>query len=309
MASRAHAARLATLEITDTDGVKGQLYGTSSAHPDTLTGLIRIISAGGDFTIELRMTRSRTTFFFLWYSVLLVISAWNMCETSAFIASPSLRNHKMAAPISLASAVGAGDYRAVQKLLEDGTDPNQRSKDGMTPLAVAAFWGYDTIAQKLIEARADINSCNRGTLWTPLHCAAFQGHGKVIMQLMDHKPDLYKVDAQGRTAVDFASALDSIWAFFAAEGCTRTSKSDLVRMDIVRKVSSEDPTVHKSSLLKFSRPGSAYVFNENIGNDREQANILAASQMGDVLAGVDDEQDRANWNRQLSTPSLALWNQ
>ncbi|RUS91822.1 hypothetical protein EGW08_000393 [Elysia chlorotica] len=215
----------------------------------------------------------------------------------------------MAAPMSLANAVGAGDFVAVKKLLENGANPNQRSNDGMTPLALAAFWGYDAIARQLIEAGADINSPNSGTLWTPLHCAAFQGHGKVIMMLMDCKPDLHKVDAQGRTAVDFASALDSIWAFFAAEGCTRTSKSDLVRMDIVPKVSSEDPAVYQSSLLKFSRPGSAYVFNENMGNNREQANVLAASQMGDVLAGVDDEQDRATWNKQLSTPSLALWNQ
>ena len=39
-----------------------------------------------------------------------------------------------------------------------------------------------------------------------------------------------------RTASDFGSALDTIWPFFASLGCKRTSKEDLIRMDIVKKV-------------------------------------------------------------------------
>lgn len=41
-----------------------------------------------------------------------------------------------------------------------------------------------------------------------------------------------------RTAADFGSALDSIWPFFASLGCKRTSKADLIRLDIVKRVSS-----------------------------------------------------------------------
>ena len=40
-----------------------------------------------------------------------------------------------------------------------------------------------------------------------------------------------------RTAGDFGSASDTVWPFFASLGCTRTSKPDLIRMDIVKKVS------------------------------------------------------------------------
>lgn len=46
--------------------------------------------------------------------------------------------------------------------------------------------------------RANVNACNKGTLWTALHCAAFQGHGKVIMTLMEHKPDVTLKDSHGR---------------------------------------------------------------------------------------------------------------
>ena len=46
--------------------------------------------------------------------------------------------------------------QALKKLLETGADPNKKSRDGMTPLAVAAFWGYDQIASLLIEKGWDI---------------------------------------------------------------------------------------------------------------------------------------------------------
>ncbi|XP_005108004.1 delta-latroinsectotoxin-Lt1a [Aplysia californica] len=214
----------------------------------------------------------------------------------------------MAAPSSVASAVGAGDYTTVKRLLESGADANKKSRDGMTPLAVAAFWGYDHLVDLLIEKGADINACNSGTLWTALHCAAFQGHGKVIMTLMDRQPDLYKVDTQGRSAVDFASAHDSIWAFFAAAGCKRTPKADLVRMDIVKKVSKDDPSIPSRDVLEFSRPGSAYIFNDNISQERQEANVMAASAMGDVLAGVDDDREQERWSRRANNPSLSIWN-
>ncbi|XP_076466766.1 uncharacterized protein LOC143298006 [Babylonia areolata] len=206
----------------------------------------------------------------------------------------------------VATAAANGDLVAVEQLVRKGADVNARSSDGMTPLAVAAFWGYADIVKFLLENRADINLSNRGTLWTPLHCASFQGHGKVIMYLMDHSPDLYARDSQGRTPVDFASAIDAVWAFFAAAGCKKTSKADLIRMDIVKKVSPDDPTIPQSDLLGLTRPGSAYIFNSDslYGRQRGDQNQLAAAATGDVLAGVDDAEP---WERR-SQPALTMWN-
>jgi len=39
-----------------------------------------------------------------------------------------------------------------------------------------------------------------------------------------------------RTAVDFASAMDAVWPFFMAAGCRRTTKAQMIDMDIVKKV-------------------------------------------------------------------------
>lgn len=149
-------------------------------------------------------------------------------------------------------------FQEIQRLLDSGISPSERSADGLSPLCVAAFWGHEQAVALLLERGADVNITNNGTLWTALHCAAFQGHGKVVMELMEARPNLAVRDAEGRTAVDFASALDVVWPHFARMGCTRTSKSELIRMGIVRKVNdaiaaSDDSTTY------FSRPGSAYV--------------------------------------------------
>ncbi|CAL1532776.1 unnamed protein product [Lymnaea stagnalis] len=215
----------------------------------------------------------------------------------------------MADSVTIACATGAGDFHTVKNLLDSGADPNIRSPEGMTPLAIAAFWGYDSIVQILIDMGTDINACNTGTLWTPLHCAAFQGHGKVVMLLMDNKPDLFRTDAQGRTAVDFASALDSIWAFFEVAGCKRTAKADLIRMNIIKKISTEESkSKHRHSFLHtFTRPGSAYVLNENM-NDMRAAEMTAALTGGDVLAGMDCGQNESTSTKKILKHPLTIWN-
>ncbi|XP_033113850.1 ankyrin repeat domain-containing protein 50-like isoform X2 [Anneissia japonica] len=168
----------------------------------------------------------------------------------------------------------------VQNLIERGANINGRSKDGFSPLCNAAFWGYSDIVECLLLNGANVNQCNGGTRWTACHCAAFQDHGRVIMKLMPFQPDLTLKDSKGRTAVDFASALDTIWPFFANEGCKRTQKQQLIEMDIIRKVKQSDPTIPTSDYTHFSRPGSAYVMkgqslrgDSNWSEDRNRVSI------------------------------------
>ncbi|ESP03986.1 hypothetical protein LOTGIDRAFT_203408 [Lottia gigantea] len=159
----------------------------------------------------------------------------------------------------------------------------------MTPLSIAAFWGYADIVEYLLDIGAEINKCNTGNNWTPLHCAAFQGHGKVIMYLMKHGPDLYIKDKLGRTPVDFASALDSVWSFFEVSGCKRTPKSELIKLDIVKKVSQYDSTITQSpsERVHFSRPGSAYIIKTQ--TTFQDHNMVTAAMTGDVLAGIPED--------------------
>ena len=68
-------------------------------------------------------------------------------------------------------------------------------------------------------------------------CAiCMQGHGKCLLKLLEYKPDLNLKDKEQRTAIDFGSAIDSIWPFFAALGHKRTSKADLIAKKIIYKV-------------------------------------------------------------------------
>ena len=42
-------------------------------------------------------------------------------------------------------------FQAVTKLIAQGADVNRKSKDGMTPLCVASFWGYVDIVEYLLN--------------------------------------------------------------------------------------------------------------------------------------------------------------
>ncbi|KAK2162333.1 hypothetical protein LSH36_100g05037 [Paralvinella palmiformis] len=186
----------------------------------------------------------------------------------------------------------------------------------MTPLSIATFWGYVDMAKLLLEHGADINVQNTGTKWTPLHCAAFQGHGPVIMILMAQQPNLTLKDAKARTAADFASALDSIWPFFLdfiidicfmqkAAGCRRTPKSELIRMDIVQKLTHHDPSLPAEDLVYFSRPGSAYGLRPQRPTGHKDPTMEMAAITGDVLASLPEEPSNyAAANRQ---PHLLVW--
>ncbi|XP_070581037.1 ankyrin repeat domain-containing protein 39-like [Ptychodera flava] len=213
---------------------------------------------------------------------------------------------KMAAPTDLATAAANGDLNSLRASIHEGADVNRRSSEGFVPLCIAAFWGYSDIAEYLLRHGADINRCNGGTGWTALHCAAFQGHGKVIMKLMEYNPKLDIRDAKGRTASDFASAMDAIWPFFASAGCRRTPKSELIRFDIIKKVQ-DDPVMPKSNYAIYSRPGSAYVMKAqplrgDVRNARDQQREYAAS-TGDVLALHGEAID----SRSTSNPSFNIW--
>jgi len=191
-------------------------------------------------------------------------------------------------------------------MLDRGVDVNSYSPEGFRPICIAAFWAYNNIVQLLLDRGANINACNRGTNWTGLHCATFQGHGKVVMTLMNHNPDLTIRDNFGRSAVDFASALDAIWPFFAAAGCKRTPKAELIRMDIVKKVETADDKIPSSDRAYFSRPGSAYVFKiPTLQADRTRHDYQqqAALHSGDVLTASDPLPSSSR----MDSPAFSVW--
>ncbi|OQR97919.1 hypothetical protein ACHHYP_09434 [Achlya hypogyna] len=173
------------------------------------------------------------------------------------------------AHVQFAEAAANGSKTMVEFLLDNGADIDAPGRDGTTPLCAAALWGNEAMVKFLISRGARVSARNEGTAWTALHAAAFQEHGKVVRILLDADADPYARDAEGRTPTDYASISEAIWAFFAARGCDRSLKSDLVGKGIIRKVSSDQPELGNDSIPEFSRPGSSY--------QRTQMNPLAST--------------------------------
>eukprot|EP00112_Aurelia_sp_Birch-Aquarium-sp1_P004963 Seg1562.1 transcript_id=Seg1562.1/GoldUCD/mRNA.D3Y31 product="Ankyrin repeat domain-containing protein 50" protein_id=Seg1562.1/GoldUCD/D3Y31 len=227
----------------------------------------------------------------------------------------------MAMTDALCSAAADGDIELVKGFISRGADLNRKSSDGFMPLCLAAFWGHSDIVKLLLEKGADVNGRNSSTRWTACHCAAFQGHGKVIMRLLEFKPKLDLKDELDRTAVDFASALDSIWPHLAAQGCKRTTKPALIRMKIVEKApeaSRHDPVGTSYEKAYFSRPGSAYVMKTQGLHPRRSSTKVttdagpeltdkqyAALNHGDVLTEAPNEGLLATESQ--SAPRFSVW--
>ncbi|TMW64911.1 hypothetical protein Poli38472_009078 [Pythium oligandrum] len=152
----------------------------------------------------------------------------------------------------------------VEFLLDQGADIDAPGRDGTTALCAAALWGNDAMVSFLLNKGADPNARNEGTGWTALHAAAFQEHGKVVRYLLERGADPKARDSEGRTPVDYASISEAIWPFFAARGCVKSVKSDLVTKGIIRKIVQDQPEhgggsdYSSESLSAFSRPGSSY---------------------------------------------------
>ena len=55
--------------------------------------------------------------------------------------------------------------QTVDRLVSNGADVDAYSPEGMTPLSIAAFWGYPKMAKYLVEHRCvNSNCCNLNTL-------------------------------------------------------------------------------------------------------------------------------------------------
>lgn len=178
----------------------------------------------------------------------------------------------------LAEAAAAGRIQDCSRILAyAGSGPNVWGQDGTSPLCAASLWNHSEIVQLLLDAAADPRQPNRsGSHPTALHCAALQEHGKICMALLGANADPLATDRCGITPKDYASCSEAVWPHFAALGCARTPKEELIKKGVIRKASAAlehellaatpDNSgmtswgTGKAGVLKeFSRPGSAYV--------------------------------------------------
>jgi ankyrin repeat protein len=206
------------------------------------------------------------------------------CEASEFAVTGS--------NCGLAEAAASGSLEACQRILSrlGAEAANAWSSDGTTPLCAAANWDNADVTRVLLEGKADPRQPNRsGPRPTALHVAALQENGKICMMLLGARADPHMKDGNGLTPSDHASCSEAVWPHFAANGCIRTTKEELIRKGVIRRasaalelelgvpvtngdraVSSRDPSPVPDGpvpdgpttggvLREFSRPGSAYV--------------------------------------------------
>jgi hypothetical protein len=188
--------------------------------------------------------------------------------------------------IMLATVAANGDEQGARRIISrDPGAVNEPGLDGTTPLCSAAMWGHTAMLKLLLESMASPGIRNEnGPRWTALHAAALQEDGKACMMLLDFKAEPDDTDRDGVTPCDYASCSEAIWPLFAARGCRRSPKDDLVKKGVLRRASSALeaqleaegsveaaeqreamglPTEARRGIVnEYSRPGSAYVVSQ-----------------------------------------------
>jgi ankyrin repeat protein len=107
-------------------------------------------------------------------------------------------------PLHLAAFFG--HEAAARLLLGLGADPSivSHSPLGVAPLHSAAAGDHAHVARLLVEAGADVNARQRGG-WVPLHSAAANGDAELVRFLLERGADPDARQDEGKSAADVAN--------------------------------------------------------------------------------------------------------
>lgn len=104
----------------------------------------------------------------------------------------------------LCFAVGGGNTNVIQAVLDRGADINGKSRDGTTPLILAANKGWLNLTEFLLAKGADVDLFglvdSRGWTWNALIAAVDKGHLDVVRVLLKHGSNPNATNNNGLTA-------------------------------------------------------------------------------------------------------------
>jgi hypothetical protein len=123
----------------------------------------------------------------------------------------------------LANAARAGDAAGIRQLVARGADPNAPSGgNSWTPLLHAIHTHQNASVSALLDAGADVNRADHEGI-TPLMMAAGYGYDDTVRLLLERKADARLKRRNGETALDWAmSGMTDIdrWTFFDCQDST-----------------------------------------------------------------------------------------
>jgi len=101
-------------------------------------------------------------------------------------------------------AASNGNIKAIDRLVAEGNDLNERDNEGMTPLIRAINMNQKESVIVLIKSGADINTPDSIFLNSPLHHAVIQGNSSLVKLLLEKKADSSLRNNEGKSPLDLA---------------------------------------------------------------------------------------------------------
>lgn len=155
---------------------------------------------------------------------LLCFSLIPTCLISAFPADKAPLGAAAQGTVVL-DATRKADVLQLEKSLNGGANPDIRTKNGVTPLMIASYNGYVSIARILLRfganpslatiANGDFNFgkllSNKNHKTTALMMAAYTGKLEMVIALIKGGSDVNMQDSDGQTALMYAILGDTNW--------------------------------------------------------------------------------------------------
>lgn len=117
---------------------------------------------------------------------------------------PDGRNRSTDLTSRLEQAVREANLTEVQRLLQQGANPNQPNHGGQVPLHIAALDGHVDIVRLLLDSGANANAVDRSND-RPIHLAAIRGSVEIVACLLQHGADPSCVSSMGSTPAQLAA--------------------------------------------------------------------------------------------------------